>query len=284
LLYSEEANLVFIHVPKNAGKSMRNAFARGMTLSHAFLAGDLGVDEARGEAMMDGEVDVPGIGAVKPAHLPLAIAEAHFPRTWATIRRARSFILVRSPRERFFSALMQRLGEFRDAGPIRADDPLVRDEARRVCEWLAGRGPFGEAEYIHFSRQADYADLRGERVVSAVFPVERIDLAARWVEAETGLRIDVAHDHARREPRKWAGVIQPAARFIGRRVMPRAMKKAIYPLWMNSGAFANAASRYDALDLGGEVEAFVAEYYACDALLHREALRGTEAPAMRVVA
>ena len=86
MLYSEEANLVFIHVPKNAGKSMRNAFARSMDLSHAFLARDLAVGEARARQLMDEEIDVPGLGLVKPAHLPLAIIASRFPATWTTIR------------------------------------------------------------------------------------------------------------------------------------------------------------------------------------------------------
>lgn len=284
MLYSEQANLVFIHVPKNAGKSMRNAFARSMGLSWSFLARDLDVSEALAEQLMDEEVDVPGLGLVKPAHLPLAIVESCFPVTWSTIRSAKSFILARPPRDRFFSALMQRLGEFGDVGAIRVDDPLVRQEAARVCEWLDGRGPFCDVEYIHFSRQADYADLHGERMVSAVFPMDRIDLAARWVEVETGRPLDVAHDHARREPRKWAGAIQPAARFIGRRIMPRAMKKAIYPLWMNSGIFADAASSYASIDLGDEIERFLADYYACDARLYQEAAREANATARHVIA
>lgn len=271
MLYSEQANLAFIHVPKNAGKSIRNALAKGTALSYSFLARDLGISEARAARVMDEEVHVVGLGPVKPAHLPLAVIEARFPATWATIRSAKSFILVRPPRDRFFSALMQRLGEFGDIGAIRADDPLVRREAADVCDWLDQRGPFCDVEYIHFSRQRDYADLHGERVVSAVFPVDRIDLAARWIDARTGLRIDVTHDHARREPRTWAGAFQPAARFIGRRLMPQAMKKVIYPLWMNSGIFTDAAGRYASIDLGDGVERFIADYYACDARLYEEA-------------
>lgn len=277
MLYSEQANLVFIHVPKNAGKSIRNAFARDAGLSYSYLASDLGVSEARAARLMDGETDVPGLGTVKPAHLPLPVIEAHFPATWATIRSARSFILVRPPRDRFFSALMQRLGEFADVRAIRADDPLVRREAAIVCNWLDRRGAFCDVEYVHFSRQTDYADLRGDRVVSAIFPLDRIDLAARWIEGETGLRLDIAHDHARREPRRWAGVIQPAARFIGRRMMPRAVKKALYPLWMNSGVFSDAASRYQSIDLGADIERFIADYYAGDARLYEEAVCSTDA-------
>ena len=284
MLYSEQANLVFIHVPKNAGKSIRNAFGRSAGMSWSFLASDLGVSESRAAQLMDEEVDVPGLGIVKPAHLPLPIVEARFPATWATIRSARSFVLVRPPRDRFFSALMQRLGEFAGIQGVRADDPLVCREAARVCEWLEGRGVFCDVEYIHFSRQTDYADLRGERVVSAIFPLDRIAGAAQWIEAETGLKLDVAHDHARREPRRWVGAIQPAARFIGRRVMPSAMKKALYPLWMNSGVFSDAASRYDTIDLGEDVERFIADYYAADARLYEEAVRQVNAPSLHVSA
>lgn len=276
MLYSEQANLVFLHVPKNAGKSIRHAFANSTDLSWSFLASDLDASEACAEQLMDGEVEVAGLGRVKPAHLPLSVIESRFPAMWATIRGAKSFILVRPPRDRFFSALMQRLGEFGDAGAIRLDDPLVRQEAARVCQWLEGRGPFSTVEYIHFSRQIDYAELCGERVVSAVFPVERVDLAARWIEAQTGLHVDVTHDHARREPRKWVGAIQPAARFIGRRLMPGVMKQAIYPLWMNSGVFSDAASRYRSIDLSGEIERFIADYYACDARLYEEAACAAE--------
>ncbi len=277
MLYSQEANLVFLHVPKNAGKSIRHAFARSASLSWSFLAADLGVDVARAEQLMDEEVEIPGLGPVKPAHLPLSIIEAAFPKTWETIGSARSFILVRPPRDRFFSALLQRLGEFGDARGVRTDDPLVRREAERVCSWLDGRGPFSTVEYIHFSRQTDYAELRGERVVSAAFPVDRIDLAASWIEAETAVKLDITHDHARREPRKWSGPIQPLARFVGRRLMPAGVKKAIYPFWMNSGAFASAANRYSAIDLGHDVERFIADYYAGDAALYEEAARSAGA-------
>ncbi|WP_039857177.1 hypothetical protein, partial [Novosphingobium pentaromativorans] len=243
MLHCPAENLVFLHVPKNAGKSVRHAFVRQAGLSWSFLASDLGISEAGAEQAMDQEVEVPGLGIVKPAHLPLPIIADHFPQTWATIRSARSFILARPPRDRFFSAIMQRLGEFADKRTLRADDPLVREEAARVCEWLDGRGAFATVEYIHFSRQRDYADNAGERIVSAVFPVDRIDLAAHWLQAEAGLHLEFAHEHARREPRKWASALQPVARILGRRVLPQRLRKVIYPLWRNSGVFADAAGR-----------------------------------------
>lgn len=272
MLYLKDANLAFLHIPKNAGQSVRKAMMDSGTLSYAAMASDLGVTEAQAEDLMEAGVDtLPGLGVVQPEHVPLAFIESHFPATWATLTGARSFILVRPPRDRFFSALLQRLREYRGQGAIRADDPIVAEEAGRICEWLDQRGPFCDMTHIHFSRQADYANLRGERIVSAVFPMDRADLAAQWVATETGLQLDVTHDHARREPRKWANPIQPAARFIGRKLLPRPIKKAIYPLWMNSGAFANAASRYQSIALSPSVEAFIADYYGCDTALYEEA-------------
>ncbi|CDO35055.1 hypothetical protein [Novosphingobium sp. KN65.2] len=284
MLHCPAENLVFVHVPKNAGKSVRHALSRHAALSWSFLARDLGVSEARAERAMDEEVDVPGLGRVKPAHLPLPIMAMHFPQTWVTIRSARSFILTRPPRDRFFSALLQRLGEFADMRSIRADDPRVRQEAERVCAWLEGRGVFADVEYIHFSRQVDYADRAGKRIVSALFPLDRIGSAAQWLSNETGLHLEFAHDHARREPRKWAGALQPAARLVGRRVLPLAVKKAIYPLWMNSGLFADAAGRYEAIDLGPDVERFISDYYAADARLHAEAVTFAERQDLGAVA
>jgi hypothetical protein len=272
LRYVEEKNLAFIHVPKNAGQSIANALARSAPLSYAPMAADFGVTEAEMEATMEIAVEVPGLGVVQPDHIPLVFIQERLPRTWSALAAANSFILTRSPRDRFLSALMQRLREHGGTVAIRVDDPRVSEEAQRVCEWLEGRGPFFEREFIHFTRQIDYAEVSGDRIVTAIFPVQAADAVAAWIQREAGLALDVTHDHRRREPKSWARAIQPAARFVARRLIPRAIKKAIYPLWMNSGAFADAAQRYDAVHLGDDVERFIADYYAPDAALHAEAL------------
>ena len=271
MLYNPKRNLAFIHIPKNAGQAVRKALSEAEPISYASFAADMKVDEARAEALMEEGTAFPDIGLVQPEHLPLAFLKSHFPDSWQVLTGAKSFILVRTPRDRFLSALMQRLREYGGAGAIRADDPLVAREAHHVCTWLDGRGAFCDKEYIHFSRQVDYADCDGERIVSAIFPLDRTDAAAAWVEAETGLAIDVTHDHARREPKGWARSLQPAARFIGRNLMPLPLKRAIYPLWTKSAVFANASKRYKTVDLGADVERFIADYYAADAAMYEEA-------------
>ncbi|KPH60318.1 hypothetical protein ACLIMP_07010 [Novosphingobium aerophilum] len=285
MLYIQAARLAFIHIPKNAGQSVRNALAQCDALCFAAMATDLGVNEPEAERLMEaGVTGMPGLGRVQPEHVPLAFLERHFPATWSTLVGSRSFILARPPRDRFFSALLQRLREHRGMTALRADDPILKEEARHVCDWLDARGHFCDMEYIHFSRQCDYAELGGERIVTKIFPIDRIDAAALWVKTETGLTIDIPHDHARHEPRKWAGPIQPAARFVGRKLLPPSLKQAIYPFWMKSGAFAKAANRYGSITLGDEVERFIAEYYARDETLYREAKDNAEAFCKRKVA
>ena len=272
LLY-DKAGLAFIHVPKNGGKSIRAALDAACPINLAPTAADLDmtVEQLLADYESGRGVTHPVLGQVKIEHLPLVFWEEHFPRTFAAFTPLKSFVMLRDPRDRFFSAVLQRLGEYQDLKNLRADDPLVTKEALRVCEWLGTREAFCDIDHIHFTRQADYVSLHGERRVSAIFPIDATTAAAEWVRRQTGLTIEVAHEHARREPKRWSKAIQPAARFAGRHLIPGPIKRAIYPLWRGSGVFDDASKRYKAIELDSEVERFVSEYYAPDAALYREA-------------
>lgn len=273
MLVYDTAGLAFIHVPKNGGKSVRQALDAAAPLNLQFTAADLGMSpEALAADYASGAgVRHPQLGQIKPEHLPLVFWRDYFPTTFAAFSRCKSFVLLREPRDRFFSAVLQRLGEYQDMKALRADDPVVTREALAVCEWLEGRGPFCDIGYIHFTRQTDYVELDGTRLVDALFPISRTDAAAHWIAAQTGLEIAVAHEHARREPKKWASTLQPMARFAGRRIIPGPVKRALYPLWRNSGAFADASKRYRSIALDPAVETFISRYYAADNALYAQA-------------
>jgi len=272
LLY-DKAGLAFIHVPKNGGKSIRAALDAACPINLGPTAADLGIPVQQLVADFESGQGVihPVLGQVKIEHLPLIFWEEHFPRTFAAFTPLKSFVMLRDPRDRFFSAVLQRLGEYKDLKNLRADDPAVTQEALQVCEWLSKRETFCDIGHTHFTRQADYVALRGERRVSAIFPIESAASAAQWVEHATGLKMEVAHRHARREPKSWAKSIHPVARFVGRHLIPLTVKRAIYPPWRSSGVFDDASKRYKTIELDSEVERFVAQYYAADAALYREA-------------
>lgn len=280
LIYDKGA-LAFMHVPKNGGKSLRAALDARFALDLAPTAADLQISQqelAAGYASGNG-IAHPALGQVKLEHLPLAFWQEHFPQTFAAFRKARSLVLLRDPRDRFFSAILQRLGEYQDMTTLRADDPVVTLEALRVCDWLDGRGAFSDMEYIHFTRQADYVELGEKRLVTALFPLDRTDAAEAWIAKAAGETIEVTHDHARREPKAWTKPIQPVARFVGRNLIPGPIKRAIYPLWRSSGAFEDASQRYKEIALDPQVDSFIDSYYARDAellALSRDAARPLE--------
>jgi len=271
LLFIAERQLAFIHIPKNAGISIRTAMEQAANLSHEPLAKDLDVSLEEAERLSQAGVEWPGHGRIQPVHMPLYFMEQYFPHSWAALKGAQSFAMIRDPRSRFFSALLQHLNEYRGSGSIRADDPLLLDEAKRVCDWLADRTIFCEMEYIHFSRQIDYVEKDAERVVSAIFPLDRVDAAEQWIAENTGLQLSVEQGHTRREPTRLGAKVRPAARFVANNLMPHAVKRLVHPLWVKSGLFGDASKRYTEIELSDDVERFVADFYAPDVALYAEA-------------
>jgi len=283
MLICKRANIAFVQIPKNGSKSVRQALLTSFGLDHGPVARDRNwtVEEFEAAYARDAVDYIPGVEN-NLDHLTLAVYRELLPQAYAAFRAAHSFALIREPRERFLSALLQRLGQFQELNGLRVDDPVVGTEARHVCEWLDGRGIFNDRTYIHFARQVDYVDLEGERLVDMIFPIERTDAAEAWIEGLTGERIAIAHEHARREPKKLGKVLYPSLRRIGRSVIPPKMRDAVHPIWRNSPLFDNAAKRYAKIDLSPAVEQFIQHYYAADFALYREARaqRGG-APAIR---
>lgn len=283
--YIPARRLYFIHIPKCAGKSVHAALKQEQA-SYESFAYDLKITQAEAEALALSQPDpknveqtfeagyeVNGFGTVHPSHLPLFVIAQALPATWNTLIGAQfSFAMTRDPRERFLSALMQRMKEFGDAGAIRADDTSVAEEAEKVCTWLDGRGRFADLEYVHFIPQRDFVFLEDERILTHVFPVDRTDVLSHVMQRETGLTVNIPRTHARRQPKSWARTIQPAARFAARNLMPHPVKRMLYPIWTGSAVFDDASSTYQGVDLGSDVETFLAHYYADDAALHNEAL------------
>jgi hypothetical protein len=276
--YLPEQRLCFVHVPKNAGKSVRAALAALGGGDSGPMAADLGLPADRVREAMIAPFAHPDLGRIHLTHLPLWAMAAHFPACWAAFRGARSFCLTRAPRARFISALLQHLREFEDLEAVHVGDPAVRAAAERVCERLERGGDrVIEARHIHFARQTDFTDLDGIRQVTAIFPMDATGAMEDWLRRVAGVEVTVERTHTRRQPKPWAQGVQPVARFVGRRLMPGAVKRLVYPLWTRSPVFDDARGSYAETDLGPAVEAFIRDRYAADAALHAEALAAVAA-------
>ena len=255
---------------------MRNALASAAPLSYAPLAQDLGVSETEAAAASERGFEHPDLGPIHPAHIPLPYLASHFPNCWSALKDSHSFALIRDPRSRFLSALMQRLKEFKGATDIRAEDALVQQEAEEVCNWLSVQNSaIAQRDFIHFARQIDFIDCDNRRVLTRIFPVTQAQSAADWLQAVAGLSLEITHQHSRRQPKTWARGVVPVARYAAQSLMPRAVKKALHPVWMKSGIFDTAAKGYGAVRFSDNVEQFIQDHYQSDWTLFEEANAAT---------
>ena len=144
------------------------------------MEGDEGVtaiDTSDGQFWRIGEH--PEMGAVHFAHLTLHDLARYFPETLAKIRDYQSMAIIRDPRDRFFSAIFQRLREFRGIGQSVITREMIEAEARTVKSYLESDPERLDLEHVHFNRQCDFIELGGQPVVHRLFSLDRMGDAAR---------------------------------------------------------------------------------------------------------
>lgn len=264
--YSDQHRFFFVHIPKCAGRSIGKAIEPVVRFPKREMAQDTGLSVAEIQTHLKVlHYDHPVLGPLDPYHIPLPPLRKHFPRTFDLVETSASFAVVREPRDRFLSALTQRMKEYLGYTSFRLEDQVVRDEAKAVCEWLDGRNVFTDMEYVHFTRQIDYVEVDGRRVVDRVFPMQDMAAVTAWV-GEQGFMPEIEHGFERRQPKSWFKVIHPATRAVAK-ALPTPIRKVVYPLWMKSGLFASAAAQYSAVELGKEVESFISDFYSPDRVL-----------------
>jgi hypothetical protein len=275
MLYSSEHRLFFVHIPKCAGLSINQSLSSIATFPFSEMAADMNMAEgvAASEIGAFG-FEHPILGNIHRAHIPLRFLRDYFPVTWDAFLNAESFAVTRDPRDRFLSAIMQRLREFRGIGATKADLPLIRSEAENAVAWLSSRTDFCDLDYIHFARQIDYVKLDGKQLVSRLFSLNKMHELDAWLTNTYGvLPLPAAEKNQSWQVRKWARGIRPIVGSIARIALMERMRKTLYPLWLKSGAFVPAASQYKNMDLGAAVEGFIRSYYAEDAALYLQASR-----------
>ena len=124
MIISDRHRFAFVHIPKCAGTSVRKA---------------LRPIDAR-DSIFDGMGTHPHMGMVNYAHFTLDDLSCHFPDQYRKVAEYRSVAIVRDPVDRFFSAIFQRLREFkgyeqsRITAKVIAGEEIGRASCReRVC-------------------------------------------------------------------------------------------------------------------------------------------------------
>ena len=146
---------------------------------------------------------------------------------------------------------------------------LALREAREAIQWLTAHPSFCDAEYTHYTRQIDFVELDGQRVVSDVFLLEDIADMAVALEAACGFRLDAE----RRENANFASSnpilsILHVAKPIYSRLTPWSFREKVV-VALRRMKLHGPEALYARLRREPEISEFVEDYYAQDLALYR---------------
>ena len=158
MIVSHSRQFIFLHIPKCAGTSFRNALKPYHDDSQSFWY-------RHHSAYFGCELDY--------AHLRLWELHALFPRLFEALASYKTLALMRNPYERFISALAQHLTAFHPKlDYYAADKALLREYAERfIGEELRMERVLGNARFIHFSLQTWFIMLGDRRLAREVLPI-----------------------------------------------------------------------------------------------------------------
>lgn len=247
MIIDDTHRLVFVHIPKCAGTSVKRAMRPLDSMAGAF----------------EGFGHHPALGHYHRAHIPLPDLAAHFSDAFAKVETYTSFAILRDPLARFQSAIFQRLREYKGVAQSDFTPAMIAAEAeaaRRAV--IASPGRLG-AEWVHFTRQADYVELDGRRVVQHLFTVRDMAAVSAFVLACAGVAVD--EEKRNRTTVVSIGAMKPIQRALREpysRVLSPERRKAIRDWMTRLGFYKDLPKQRFALP--PDVDAFVREHYARD--------------------
>ena len=249
MIISEDRGFAFLHIPKNAGTSVRRQLEPFDTTDGTFR----------------NPIEHPALGRLYGTHVPLTVLREHFGETFEKLRGLRTFAVVREPRARFRSALAQLLREKHQVELAHADQDLVDREANQVAEGLSAAGDMPSRELTHFIPQHRWIEVDGELFTDELFLMSDVAGLFAAISAHIGEQVGEPAKANETVSHRFPGLIG-AARKANRQLqnaLPSGAHKFLVdvakPILTRRPAVA------DEQVPGGEaLDAFLSEHYAKD--------------------
>lgn len=273
MLISDTHQFAFVHIPKSAGTTVR------------FTLADY--DERKARYVEQARRDHPDLGPLDFAHLPLALVKQLYPDDFALLSSYKSFALIRDPMARFASSLHEHLHWTKGQALSDISPDQRREVAAGVIAKLraqADDAPVTDPALIHFSRQCDYLELEGARVVSNIYPTERVDELLAAVGEITGTPVKAASKNRRVA---YSTPALKSASEAGQRALRRVLPDQIAnPLFRSTrrametvGLVGSPTKTQDKTLLDPETREFIERFYERDFALRKELIQPRETPA-----
>lgn len=249
LIISDRHKFAFVHIPKCAGTSVRNALR------------DLN-DPSLKRMFFDHET----LGKLHFTHLPLWLLREHFPDIFDRLCAYTSFAYTRDPMERFGSAVMQHSREFLGYASADITSTILVDTAAETIRFLTAHPKSTDHRFVHFTPQIDFVELDGECIVDNIDPVGDFSRLNHFL-SDHGLNTikETTRDNATVEPGSESlKSILNNLRPIYRKLLPPKVKTAIWLKLIDAGVYRPRVDGYAPLRQNKEIASFVYDFYGQD--------------------
>jgi hypothetical protein len=258
MILSDRYRFVFIHIPKCAGTSVRQAILPYHDTDSWFLK----------------TVEThPDLGEIDFRHLPLKLLRDLDHEAFEKLTHYEAYALLRDPFQRFRSAMAQRAKMYLGKEFAQLNDHDIRTEIENVITYLQSEPRVIAPDFIHFSRQSEFVQINGERLVQNIYPVEKLDLLVAALGQHIGTDgLEVRHANKTtvfRHPQFKHIMYSGSA--LARRVLPTSLhetlRRSARRVLMKPGNTVQLSVFDEAY-----VQNFIRTYYAEDILLYQEVL------------
>lgn len=250
MIISDRHQFILVHIPKCAGVSIKQALRC--------------IDDSAGD--FSRIADHSELGRIHRAHVPIADLKLYFPDVFDKLHNYCSVAIVRNPVERFVSAIFQRMREFKGADQSAITPRTFRNEAEAVIRHMtAEKNGRLTLEYVHFQRQRDFIFDGDQQVVTNVFRLDQLDLAAELIARQTGISI-LQDERLNHSAELKAGALQPLVRWVRAPyalLLPVKLRQSIRSTLLGMGLYGHPEPTFF-VPPGGNLERAVQDLYAAD--------------------
>jgi hypothetical protein len=263
MVICEKYGFVFVHIPKCAGTSIRQQI-------ETVDPGNIVFGRVRAH---------PVLGKIDYGHIPLTQLRTHFPDAYDRLLRLDSFAICRDPLQRFVSSVRQTLWSYDRRPMTMIPKPELRRLTLGMIDELYRDIDDPPYKFAFFLRQSQFVYDGDRRIVRALYPIEEVPLVLDRLSRKIGRPLDTRRRSNQNIDLRFSGLAPFAYRLNEklRRRLPQRLHVAIKDASLSLLARKPTATGNSELLEMPEVRQFVAEVYAGDAALYRQAIAETAA-------